>query len=477
MSVTPIRVICLFAIALLGCDAEPEAAAPATPTADQAPSEAAEPEVTEPPEPEPPVFESHVAMIVPEGREFLTGPEGRLPLLVDDDAYWLGAGKKLLKVPRAGGEPETLALGGWMKPFAMRGDEIFLDGDSETIQVLAKGGGEPTKRFDLDMKRSPTVVGDRLVLTAYDKEGQQTVIYHAPLAGGEFTAIPLGGYLRSNRQLAVRGDALLTVVGWGKVVRIGGEFKQAEAVFEFGADEKTEHILDVAWAGDTILVNVGVLGDKPTQTLVRQTSDGARTTLQEAPAERPSILIGDGEHAYWQVEGEGAWLVDAATIQPVDLGGYTTKISATSVGMAWQIGNELRLATKGPEAPIVLPAEAFPKDQLAGLSLGRSGPKLSAKSTTIGPVDASIVRRIMRAHGRDTRRCTKRGGKLDASLTLTFTINAEGKAIEVGAKGGESFPDQAIVTCLVEAIDGWSFGKPGRGGLAKVEHTITFGEG
>jgi hypothetical protein len=414
-------------------------------------------------------------MKLPAEHEFDTLRFGRLPLVVNEDVYWLSSDELLLSIPRSGTEPaKTIQLGEYMSLFGEKGDELFLLGE-RGIHVLAKAGGEPTKRFDIGTKTEPVLVGDRLVMHSYE-EGKY-LLHHAPLAGGEFTTLELAGAEHLlERQPAVRGDAMLLVLDWGKVVRIAGDMTKVETVYEPGADEPGKFIADVAWAGDAIVFVVGEVTDDPKLALVRQTSDGTRASLQEVSGDRATLLIGDGELAYWQAKGEGAWLVDAATIQPVDLGGWTEDLSGTSAGLAWHIGTELRLASAGPATAPELPADAFDTD--SGLEgLGDGIQQITGKSTVIGPIDRHIVRRLARAHGMDVRKCSKRAPKLDADLVLSFTVGAEGQVADVAAVDGASFPDQKVLECMVGEVATWKFPEPGRGGLAKVVHTFEFNPG
>ena len=412
-------------------------------------------------------------MTIPKGRRFEYAPS-QLPFVVGEDAYWVDAGKRVIEVPRVEGkQPTTIDLGDWMSPFALHGDELLLISE-KAIFALATTGGKPTRRFELDDETDPVVVGDRLVLRSRGVDGKGTQLHHAPVGGGEFTTLDLGGTVNSNTQPVVRADAMLLVLDWGKIVRVAGDLGKVETVYELGPDQPNAFIVDATFVGDSIVFVLGEVRDEPKLALVRQAPDATRTTLQEVPNEHRTSLVGDGERAVWQIQDSGAWLVDAATIQAVDLGGWTTRIAGTPAGLMWQVGDEVRIASSEPPRTIDYPNAAVEADERGPKP---RGPSVEGKSAVIGPLDPDHVRRIARAHINGVRKCSKPTPKLDASVALAFTIGAEGKVGDVVARDAESFPDQAVLGCLIDEVATWVFPKPGHGGVAKVVHTIEFEPG
>jgi hypothetical protein len=468
------RLVYCSSLLALGCGGESSDSAAEPKAADKAPEAPADPPPPKVEPPKPPPFEWHVAMKLPAEREFDYSRTGELPLVVGEDTYWVDAGKNLIELKRGSTEPpKVVALGGYLDLFGVHADELFLIGD-EAVHVLPKAGGAPTKRFDVGTMNSPTIVGDRLVLRSWKDD--KDFLHHAPIAGGEFTTLELEGNPLERRPV-VRGDAMLLVLDWAKVVRLSGDLSKPEVVYEPASDQPNQYVRDVAFAGDAIVVVVGEVDDDPTLTLVRQAPDGTRTELQSVPGDKSTMLVGDGERAYWQVREQGTWLVDAQTVQQVDLGDWASLAAGTSAGLAWLAGSEIRLASAGTAGP-ELPADAFDKPTDFS-DLDRLGvTKVSGSNKVIGPMDVDIVRRIARVHLSDVRKCRAKGKKsnpeLSGSIAMSFIIGPEGTVSDVAAVEGPNSGNQELVGCLVAEIGTWTFPKPGRGGKAKVVHTIGF---
>jgi hypothetical protein len=402
-----------------------------------------------------------------------------LPFFVSEESYWLDGGLQLIELKRKGGEPPKLIdPGKYASLVGIHGSDLIVQ-DDKGIHALPMAGGTPTKRFDVAEGMSwPVVVGDRLVMSG--GKDDKDFLHHAPMAGGEFTTLELSGKV-VDRPPAVRGDSMLLILDCSKVVRISGDMSKTETLYELGADVPNQFISDVAFVGDAIAFVVGEVDDDPTLTLVRQGADGTRSNLQDVPADSETLLIGDGERAYFQVRDKGTWLIDAQTIQQVDLGGWTLRLAGTSAGLAWHVDSEIRLAiagTPGPELPKEAFSEAF--DFSGGLGLGKRPVQVTGSTKTIGAMDTDMVRRIARAHSSEVRKCHTKGKKsnpqLSGSIALSFTINADGTVSDVAAVEGPNSTNEALVSCLVAAVGTWKFPKPGRGGTAKVVHTIGFGD-
>jgi TonB family protein len=90
-----------------------------------------------------------------------------------------------------------------------------------------------------------------------------------------------------------------------------------------------------------------------------------------------------------------------------------------------------------------------------------------------GPLDPDIVRRIVRAHINEIRRCYNQGLRRDATLrgtvTVSFDVLADGK---VGRARVESttLPDPGVGSCMAAAVGRWVFPKPTGGKKVKVTY-------
>lgn len=94
-----------------------------------------------------------------------------------------------------------------------------------------------------------------------------------------------------------------------------------------------------------------------------------------------------------------------------------------------------------------------------------------------GPLDADIVRRIVRAHVNEIRHCYNQGLLRDPTLKGTVTLS-----FEVGAKGkvnrarvdAATLPDAAVGECMTKAVTRWTFPEPTGGKTTKITYPFKF---
>lgn len=96
------------------------------------------------------------------------------------------------------------------------------------------------------------------------------------------------------------------------------------------------------------------------------------------------------------------------------------------------------------------------------------------KITVKGPMDADIVRRIVRAHINEVRHCYNRGlaasPGIGGRVVIAFTIDAAGSVPAAEVVPSSTLKDDTVGSCLVEAFARWKFPKPPGGVVVEVVH-------
>ena len=116
-------------------------------------------------------------------------------------------------------------------------------------------------------------------------------------------------------------------------------------------------------------------------------------------------------------------------------------------------------------------AAAHVEDLRAVGGYGRGGfgsrvPRVKqGKAKVKGPLDADIVRRIVRAHINEVRHCYNQGlvknANLKGSVVVEFTIDAMGN-VEAARIADSTVPDERVGQCMAAAFERWKFPKPER---------------
>lgn len=115
---------------------------------------------------------------------------------------------------------------------------------------------------------------------------------------------------------------------------------------------------------------------------------------------------------------------------------------------------------------------------LVGSGVGEDGPIKSrvrqGKAEVKGALDKDIIRRIVRAHINEVRRCHEVQLKTDSTLAgkleVSFTIGADGRVSDAELASDDL---GTMGACVVKAVKRWKFPKPKSGSVA-VRYPFTF---
>lgn len=110
-----------------------------------------------------------------------------------------------------------------------------------------------------------------------------------------------------------------------------------------------------------------------------------------------------------------------------------------------------------------------------------SVPRVRQKKATVSAgLDKDIVRRIVRAHINEVRYCYTqalvKNPKANGMLTLTWTINADGKVSKAKVKSNK-IKARGLGECVRRAITRWKFPKPTTGEPMTVVYPFSFEPG
>lgn len=120
---------------------------------------------------------------------------------------------------------------------------------------------------------------------------------------------------------------------------------------------------------------------------------------------------------------------------------------------------------------------------LGTIGSGRSAKRVprvrQAKAKVEGGLDRDIVRRIVRAHINEVRKCydvaLEDDPDLEDRVTVSFTIGASGKVASASATSRES--NEGLESCLGKAAKRWKFPKPIDGADVEVEYPFVLSPG
>lgn len=113
---------------------------------------------------------------------------------------------------------------------------------------------------------------------------------------------------------------------------------------------------------------------------------------------------------------------------------------------------------------------------------GRRLPRVrQAKATVSGGLDRDIVRRIVRSHINEVRRCyaygLERNPDLEGRVVIAFTVDAKGRVKDSALTESTLSPGHEYVErCIVEASAGWNFPEP-RPAPAEVTYPFNLSPG
>lgn len=96
-----------------------------------------------------------------------------------------------------------------------------------------------------------------------------------------------------------------------------------------------------------------------------------------------------------------------------------------------------------------------------------------ASATVSGGLDRVIIRRIVRAHHNEVRRCYNRGLALDPTLAgrvvIQFTIGVLGQ-VTASVVSSTELPSKAVGNCIAKAVKHWTFPRAEGGGMVLVNY-------
>jgi Ca-activated chloride channel family protein len=186
--------------------------------------------------------------------------------------------------------------------------------------------------------------------------------------------------------------------------------------------------------------------------------DGTYETVQ-VPVDMPEGVSHEG---VFGAEDEDVW------------GGMT----GTAIGGSYGVGG-MGLVGKGGGGGA---GSGYGRGSGAGFGgRGKRVPKVrTAKAKVYGSIDKDVIRRVVKAHINDTRRCYNdqlvRNPNITGKMTLSFTIGSDGKVIKVELVG-DGVGDQQFQTCMEKALLRWTFPAPAGGGEVSVSYPFVFTPG
>ena len=103
-----------------------------------------------------------------------------------------------------------------------------------------------------------------------------------------------------------------------------------------------------------------------------------------------------------------------------------------------------------------------------------------SKAEVVGGLDKDIVRRVVRAHINEVRRCYEIGLERDRNskgrVAIEFVIGPRGK-VSASAVKTDSLPDRLIGQCIAAAVRLWQFPRPEGGGSVTVVYPFVLEPG
>ncbi len=94
-----------------------------------------------------------------------------------------------------------------------------------------------------------------------------------------------------------------------------------------------------------------------------------------------------------------------------------------------------------------------------------------AKAEVVGELDKDLIRRTVRAHINEVRRCYEKQIDRDPNargrVAIAFEIDAKGK-VQASTLQESTMKDPAAGECIAAAVKGWKFPKPRTGTVSVV---------
>ncbi len=135
------------------------------------------------------------------------------------------------------------------------------------------------------------------------------------------------------------------------------------------------------------------------------------------------------------------------------------------------------------EGASVASEDTVPRGNLIGSGSSTRGPGLSrfgatrvptvrqAKAEVVGELDKDLIRRTVRAHINEVRRCYEKQIDRDPNargrVAIAFEIDAKGK-VQASTLQESTMKDPAAGECIAAAVKGWKFPKPRTGTVSVV---------
>lgn len=208
----------------------------------------------------------------------------------------------------------------------------------------------------------------------------------------------------------------------------------------------------------------GPLGPPPPPDDVRSSDN---TPLPELP--KPEITNADSKPIEAKEEmGEGGVDKDDDPLGDQVLGGLADGAAAPPPPPRAITANPK--AARGSHAPAPNPAD--PLASAGGGSTG-TGTMIQAASEVRGSLDKEEIRRVVRAHLGEVKRCYEQGLQrrpdLEGRVVLKFTVGKTGTV--VAAKIEETtLNERQVEQCITDAAKKWTFPKPTGDGIVTISY-------
>ncbi|MFO7567220.1 MAG: TonB family protein [Enhygromyxa sp.] len=120
----------------------------------------------------------------------------------------------------------------------------------------------------------------------------------------------------------------------------------------------------------------------------------------------------------------------------------------------------------------------------SGAGFGGRGtrvPQVRSSSAVVhGSLDKDLIRRIVRAHTNEVRKCYEAALARDPSaagrLAIEFTIAPNGKVVSAAVSSNDTGVE-ALGECVAKVVKTWTFPKPGGGGQVRITYPFVFQPG
>lgn len=438
----------------------------------------------------------------------------RIEIAVDDyDNYYLGVGSRVLVVERGPGTTHVMRVIELSTPLELlgiRGEDLILFGKDPSRCTNDKGG----KLYPMPGQSCASVFampldgeGPLRVVAAFDGAFQpvlvsdhvaslvdEHVLMHVALDEGEVRRTTFEASTGPG-ELAVNGDRLVWTATASKgseehsaVFQSRAPFDAVEQVFQLDAPRDTGMIIEVVWIGESLayLVANMVSDSEKAIKLYRRTGD--QTDLLLTGLSAATWLVNDGSSAWlldFSPDESRLWRIGLKEHRRVTNTTSPKLVTGTRSGLAWVEEHEgtvgFHLTSMGPPGLVAPEARAAivdaPARKAATLPVDADADAVTELGPTVdGDIPADIVKRIVRAHRKETEACyataLKKNPELGGTLTVAFVIAKTGKVGKTEIVG--EFPDPALGKCVTKALAKWTFPKPGDGEPVDVSFPFAF---